>query len=456
MWEMVFTPCAHDVFMNPEVGYAGRVLVNGLLIEGVVDVADGRIVNVRRTSDAPRIMDFGSKVIIPAGFDAHVHFRDPGMTHKEDVETGSTSAIFGGITGVLEMPNTVPHVLNVESLLDKQAIYERRSWVDFGLAAGLTPNSDVRSLESVAIAFKVFMSPTTTAHPVEFEDALHRAVGSHRPVIIHPEHPDFIRRNTGIHLEDHNSARPPLAEVKAIEAIVRIATGFTPDEIARHSPGSEEKTSAWTAPRFLIHFAHISTGLSIPALKKLKPYAFTSEVTPAHLLLHCGMDLGPFGKVNPPLRKEHERLSLWRALIDGIIDIVASDHAPHLIEEKDVDFEFAPAGLPCVETTMPLMLKAVKERRLSIHRLVEALCTKPPEIFGVKKGRITPGYDADLVVIDMGDVRRIRAEDLHSKCGWTPFEGEEAIFPYATILRGRVVQRDGALFGDPSGRSVIG
>ncbi|MCK4443529.1 MAG: amidohydrolase family protein, partial [Thermoplasmata archaeon] len=192
---------------------------------------------------------------------------------------------------------------------------------------------------------------------------------------------------------------------------------------------------------------------SIPLLDKPN---ITSEVTPHHLLLNVDSDLGGYGKANPPLRNKRDRIAMWEALVSGKIDVVASDHAPHTIEEKEEPFDHAPSGVPGVETSLPLMLAQVKKGNLPIERLVSAMMERPAEILGVNKGRIEVGTDADLIAVDMKSVSTIRADDLHSKCGWSPFERWEGIFPMVTVVRGEIVAREGELQEANKGRLTLG
>lgn len=181
----------------------------------------------------------------------------------------------------------------------------------------------------------------------------------------------------------------------------------------------------------------------------------TSEVAPHHFILDRGTNLGAFGKVNPPLRKREDRQALFQALKEGSFDIIASDHAPHAIEEKEEDFDYAPSGVPGVETMVPMMIQHVKDGHLDLSGVMKRLCEKPGEIFGIPKGRLAVGYDADLAVYDMTESSVIKGAELHSKCGWTPFEGMTAIFPKAVFLRGQLMVENHAQVGEHIGRDVV-
>jgi dihydroorotase len=200
-----------------------------------------------------------------------------------------------------------------------------------------------------------------------------------------------------------------------------------------------------------VHICHVSSAEGAALVSKS---SFTSEVTPHHLFFNIGADLGAKGKVNPPLRQEKDQDALWNALKSGAIDIMASDHAPHTLEEKEV-FENAPSGMPGVETMLPLMLWRVKHNRFDLSRLVNAISERPAEIFGLKKGKIKAGYDADLIMVDMRKETEISEDELHSKCGWSAYDGLSVVFPKYTYLRGEIVIEDWELTGEAGvGRMV--
>jgi dihydroorotase len=179
-------------------------------------------------------------------------------------------------------------------------------------------------------------------------------------------------------------------------------------------------------------------------------------VTPQHILLDVSSRLGSLAKINPPLRKREDRQALFQALKEGAFDIIASDHAPHTIDEKREDFDYAPTGMPGVETMVPMMLQHVKDKHLDLPGVVRRLCERPGEIFGVRKGKISEGYDADLMVVDASATAIIRANNLHSRCGWTAFEGVPAVFPQAVFLRGELMIENGGQAGERVGRDVVG
>lgn len=417
-----------------EVVVEGNCYVSGRLERCCVGIENGRISKIAKTLDGDRVYNFGSKTVLPGAVDAHVHFRDPGMTSKEDFGTGSTAAICGGVTCVFDMPNTKPPTTTLSALRDKRRIAESRSLVDFGLFAGLRPGTDVATLSKEAIGFKLYMASTTGELLVPSLDQVKaelRAVAASGKVLaVHAEDESLRRKEPEETLEDHMKNRSADCEASAIRKVIGAAKDCR------------------------VHICHVSAKNSVPLVSRVPN--LTSEVTPHHLLLDTSSRLGTLAKVNPPLRRRDDRQGLFQALKNGSFDIVASDHAPHTLEEKEEDFDYAPSGMPGTETMLPIMLQHVRERHLELGRAVRLLCERPGEIYGVKKGKIAPGYDADFTVVDMNAVSTIKGSRLHSKCAWSAFEGMHAIFPKAVLLRGEVMVEDGFVVGERKGRDVVG
>lgn len=421
-----------------ELVIEGRAFYDGKLQSCAIGVDKGRIVAVKKVLKGERHLDFNDRIILPAAIDPHVHFRDPGMTKKEDFETGSVSALFGGVSCVFDMPNTKPPLLLREDLLEKWTIATRKSWTDFGLFGGCSDASDPLRLSKGVIGYKVFMSSTTGSVLLAKDEEIKRALDAVKPtgkvVSVHAEDDHMIpkqgdkMRKEERNLRDHNEARPMAAEASAIRRLVSL--------------GQANK----------INTCHVTSN---DALEALKGADFTCEATAHHMLLDIGCGKGAFGKVNPPLRRKEDKEALFAAFCAGKIDMLASDHAPHTTADKEEDFDFAPSGMPGVETAFPLMMTFVKREQMSLATLVRAACERPAEIFGLNKGKIAVGRDADLMVLDPREMVQISARKLHSKCGWTAFEGFEAIFPQSTFLRGKMLTEDGALVGERMGRDVV-
>lgn len=417
-----------------EVVVEGNCFVSGRLERCCIGIEAGRIVRVAKLLDGDRVYRFGAKLVLPAAMDAHVHFREPGMTNKEDFASGSLAALNGGVTCVLDMPNTRPPTTTLPALREKKRTAEAKSLVDFGLFAGLRPGVDVNALAGEAVGFKLYMASTTGELLVPSLDRVRSEIEavarSGKVLAVHAEDEGLRRREPERNLLDHLRNRHDECETSAIRKVLEAGKGCR------------------------VHICHVSARGSLPLLTQ--GGGATCEVTPHHLLLDCGTRLGTFGKVNPPLRRREDRQALFQALKDGAFDIIASDHAPHTIDEKEEDFEYAPSGMPGVETLVPLMLQLVRDRHIQLADMVRLVCERPAEIFGVPKGKIATGYDADLLVVDLAAETVIKADRLHSKCGWTAFEGARAIFPKAVFLRGEMMVEDGHLVGEQTGRDVLG
>jgi dihydroorotase len=405
----------------------GKAFVDGRLVECGIGVEDGKVVRIAKILRGDRTMRFPGTLILPGAVDAHVHMRDPGGREKEDFGSGTEAAACGGVTTVVDMPNNAPPSDSPERLARKLGAIRTRAHVDFALLGGLREGVDVLGMAPTCAGYKLYMGPTTGGLQVEDYGslpALFEAVAeAGRPVSVHCEHAGFLRTGGAKDLPAYEQSRPAEAEVEAIRLLKRVRGSAT------------------------AHVAHLSSRLSPERLGG----DLTSEVTPHHLLLTANDELGALAKVNPPLRGKADREALWEALRAGTIDVIASDHAPHTAEEKE-EFETAPPGMPGVETMLPLLFARVRSGHLSLERLVNALCERPAEVFGLRKGRIAVGRDADLVVVNPRDETRIREDDLHSRCGWTAFAGRSGIFPQTVFLRGEPIAADRELKIGRAGR----
>lgn len=415
----------------------GRFLVDGSPTRAELSIAGGRVVAFGKRVEAPgaRVLDYGDRLVLPGAIDAHVHFRDPGHPEKEDFGTGTESAAFGGVTCVLDMPNTRPATITPAAFDDKLARARAKARVDFGLYCGLAGPESL-GLLARATAMKVYLGSTTGDLLVTdwdlVERAVHAAAHAGKTIAFHAEDQACLDLHAhdapADRWESHSANRPPACEA---EAILRLAEMERPDD-AR------------------VHVAHLSTADGLAALLGS---GITCEVAPHHLVFTVE-DLAKRGgalKMNPPLRAAADAETLLLALASGDVDCVASDHAPHTPGEKERSPVECPSGVPGVETMVPLLLALAKEGRVPFERVQEAACARPAEIFGLPKGRFAPGYDADFAVFDLERPRAIRAADLHSRCGWTPYEGMPAVFPSDVFVRGEPVVEDGALAG-PAGR----
>lgn len=393
-----------------------------------VGVRDGRIVRIAKQLEADYTLDFGHYLVLPGAVDAHVHFRDPGLTDKEDIKTGSTAAVYGGVTTALDMPNTQPPVRTSSNLAAKAAALRDRSLVDYGLFCEAHPSTDFESVAQKAIGLKVYLAGSTgSAGFPSLDDAqmaVTRATATGLPVTVHAEDPLKIDRDAQSDgLEAHDRARPAAAEASAIR---------------------------WLCAQFdtrPMNIAHVSSAEGLEAARS-GGFAGTLETSAHHALLDngvTGLAKPAMAKTNPPLRPKGDQEAVFNALRAGVIQIMASDHAPHTVAEKSVDFADAPAGVPGVETTLPLLMARVFYKQVELARVVDVCCRAPAERFGLPKGQVAVGYDADFAVFDPRDVKRVRADTLHSKCGWTPFEGMFAVMPAAVFIRGDEIMAEGEI-----------
>tara|TARA_B100001750_G_scaffold7908_2_gene6185 strand:+ start:27729 stop:28958 length:1230 start_codon:yes stop_codon:yes gene_type:complete len=362
-----------------------------------------------------------SDVILPAATDMHVHFRDPGNPEKEVWATGSAAAACGGVTAVVDMPNTTPLTNSPTNFTDKNNRALSNSVVDFGLGFYAYPGISKESWFTKTYPAFWKLYPYNFSWP-EYQSTVNEVISnSSRPIVIHGEHPDHISYETLSALSDHTHNRSN-AEKLCLEGM----------------PNSSS-----------LHVAHLSTQEGLNVL----PSQATSEVCPHHLLLNLSCELGIECKVDPPLRERNDNTALYNALRNGKIDILASDHAPHLMSEK-VSSD-PPSGIPGVETMIPLMLNEVAEDRLSLDRLVSAMAEKPAERLGIQRGKLIPGNPADIITVDLKNKTKISLENLHSKANWTPFENWDAIFPSRVFRRGQIIAKDGVLQEENGGVSIF-
>lgn len=404
-----------------------------------VGVEGGRITYVgRRPGGATRrrVSAMG-RFLIPGLVDTHVHFRSPGAHHKEDWESGSRAAVSGGVTTVLDMPNTWPPTLGREEFEEKRRLAEAHSRCDFGIWVGAAAGNEARINELIdsrdACGIKVFMGASTGPLLVD-DTTLESVFANTRGLIgVHAEDETLLsglrERFAAEAAPDHNAVRPPVAAHAAVRRLI---------EVCRAHPRP-------------VHICHVSTAAEVELLDSVRgKLPITAEVCPHHLFLSTDAGLGNWMKCNPPIRSETDRRALWTALRRGRVDTIGSDHAPHTREEKTRPYWEAPSGIPGVETTLPLLLAAIKQGRLTIERLVQLCCEAPAERFRLEhKGHILPGYDADFLLFSEGELATLQEGDLLSRAGWSPFVGQKVgPKPEQVWIRGELVARRGRIEND--------
>ncbi len=383
--------------------------------------------------------------ILPGVIDTQVHFREPGMTHKEDLESGSRSAVMGGVTAVFEMPNTDPLTIDDAAFADKIGRAIGRMHCDFAFFIGGTADNaaqvaDYEQLPGCA-GIKVFMGSSTGKLLIP-DDAGLRAIleNIRRRASFHAEDEPRLKERMGERIEGDPRSHPVWRDpVAALLATTRLVT------LARE-----------TGAR--VHVLHISTAEEIDFLAQHKDVA-TVEVTPHHLTLvapECYERLGTCAQMNPPVRDARHRDAIWQGIRNGTVDILGSDHAPHTLEEKAKIYPASPSGMTGVQTLVPVMLDHVNAGRLTLERFVDLSSHGPSRIFGIaSKGRIAAGYDADLTVVDLKRRETITNKWVASKAGWTPYDGMTVTgWPVGTVVRGTVVMRDNQLLAKGQGQPV--
>ena len=428
------------------------VLKGGTLVshagEGVADIGvrDGIIAAIGAVAGdrAAETIDATGLHILPGVIDTQVHFREPGLEDKEDLASGSRSAVLGGVTAVFEMPNTKPATTSEAALADKVARATGRMHCDFAFFVGATRDNvaDLAALERLpgAAGIKVFMDSSTGNLLVDDEETLARVLATiNRRAAFHAEDEARLKARTRMQREgdasSHSEWRDAEAALNATARLLRLAS-----EAGKR-----------------VHVLHVSTEAEMALLAQHKDVA-TVEVTPQHLTLtaqEAYAALGTLAQMNPPLRDREHQEALWRALDQGVVDVLGSDHAPHTLEEKSKSYPATPSGMPGVQTLVPVMLDHVNAGRLSLARFVDLTSAGPARVFNIAgKGRIAVGYDADLTIVDLKAERVIENDWIGSKCGWTPFAGRKVKgWPVGTILRGRIAMWDGEL-GEAQGRPV--
>ncbi len=428
-----------------------KIVTHQEIFEGYVVVSDGKIKEVGRGQKYDgsfETIDLKGKYILPGLIDVHVHFRTPGMTEKEDWVTGSKAALAGGVTTVLDMPNTIPATINAEILEQKRAIVQPQSLVNYGFYLGATHGnvSELAKAKNIA-GVKIYMGSSTGSLLVDNKEKLEEFFAEAAPnksnklLAIHAETESCIREGMEKFKDSddarkHSLIRAPECAYDAVKEALHLAKKY----------GTRT------------HICHLSTAKELEVVKKFKSVLISVEVTPHHLFLN-DQDYETYGnlvKVNPPLRSMQDQVALWGGIKNGLVEMVSTDHAPHLLEEKRLPYGQAPSGLPGVQTMLPLLLNAVNEEKLTLQKVVELCAYNPARKFKIAgKGEIIEGADADLTIVDMDFTEKVCHKFLWTKPDWSPFHGWVLKgWPVMTFVGGELMYEWRDKFGKMPGKEV--
>jgi len=434
-------------------------MTNSLLIKGarvLLPNDDFRIVDVLTQAEtitaieididpsrADRVIQAEGLTLLPGMIDPQVHFREPGLEYKEDLATASRACARGGITAFLEMPNTRPLTINQANLDDKLQRAAAKSLVNYGFFIGAT---------------KEVLPDLLTANPVcgikIFMGSMHGDLLMDDPLIVEKIFAEG-ERLIAVHAEDQariNSRRQEFANEHHVSIHSVIQDNTAALLATKLAVGLSKKYER------RLHILHLSTAEEATFLRQEKPAWVTAEVTPQHLLLNTSAyeEIGSLAQMNPPLRSPHDNAVLWQALLDGVIDFIATDHAPHTLEEKAQTYPNTPSGMPGVETSLPLMLTQAIAGKCTIQQVTNWMSTAVAKAYRIQnKGAIAVGYDADLILVDLYHYHPVLREELQTKCGWSPFEGWNLTgWPQVTIVGGQVVYEYGKFYPEVRGRAL--
>ena len=429
----------------------GEVFLPNSSIEKIdIGVKDSKIVELGDLSkkDCEKKIVVNNLIVLPGAIDSQVHFREPGLTHKEDIMNGTKGAILGGVTSIFEMPNTNPSTTTEAALNEKISIAQKNAYCNYSFFVGAAKENieNLKKLERLpgCCGVKIFMGSSTGDLLVEDDDSLRKILASgNRRVAVHSEDEYRLRErkhlveDSKVGVSSHPLWRDSQTAIRSTERLLKIA--------------KETKRK--------IHVLHISTGDEILILKKFKNFS-TCEVTPQHLFFYapdCYENLGSLAQMNPPIRDKSHNIGLWKGIEEKIVDVIGSDHAPHTLEEKKKEYPNCPSGMTGVQTILPIMLDFVNKGKLGINDLVRLLCYNPAKIYNMKsKGEIKIGNDADFSIVDLNKEFTITNEWIASKSGWTPYNGLKIRgLPVFTVVNGKIVMQDCEIISPPIGEPVL-
>ena len=425
----------------------GSCYIEGKLTKVDLGLSGNKIKKIGKIElNSSKVFDATDKVVLPGIIDTQVHFREPGSTDAEDLESGSRAAVLGGVTSLFEMPNTNPPTSNLVEFEKKLQLAKDRTHSNYAFYFGATPEnteqlSQLKNLKGCC-GVKLFAGSSTGKLLVDKEADIEKVISnSDRVVSIHSEDEEILKvRKKFIKKGDvhsHPDWRNAECAMSSTRRVVKIAERYNKK----------------------IHVLHVTTKEEVDFLAMHKKNV-TFETTPQHLTLYapdCYDKLGTYAQMNPPLRTKEHHDRLWIAIKNNIVDVLGSDHAPHTKENKDKEYPNSPSGMPGVQTIFPVMIDHVNNGKLSLEQLIKLMCENPCRIFGIKnKGYIKEEYDADLTIVDMNKEQVIKNEMIASKCGWTPFNNYKVKgFPVGTIVNGNLVMSEGKVISKAQGQPML-
>jgi len=421
----------------------GSCYIDGKLTQTDIGLSGNKIKKIGKIElNSSKVYDATDKVVLPGIIDTQTHFREPGSTDVEDLESGSRAAVLGGVTSLFEMPNTNPPTSNLVEFDKKLQLAKNRMHSNYAFYFGATPDnieqlSKLKDVEGCC-GVKLFAGSSTGKLLVDKEADIEKVISnSDRVVSIHSEDEEILNlrkkfiKEGDVH--SHPEWRNTECAISSTRRVVKIAERYNKK----------------------IHVLHVTTKEEVDFLAMHKKNV-TFEITPQHLTLYapdCYDKLGTYAQMNPPLRTKEHYDHLWVAIKNNIVDVLGSDHAPHSKENKNKNYPNTPSGMPGVQTIFPIMLDHVNNGKLTLEQLIKLMCENPCKIFGIKnKGYLKEGYDADLTIADMDKEVTIKDEMIASKCGWTPFNNHKVKgFPVGTIVNGNLVMSDGKVIVESKG-----
>ena len=425
----------------------GLCYIDGRLKKADIGIKNSKISEIGSLENkkSREVLDAKNLTVLPGCIDTQVHFREPGSTNAEDLNSGSRAAIVGGITSVFEMPNTNPPTSSKKEFSNKLKLAKDRMYCNYAFYFGATPEnykelSELKDLEGCC-GIKLFAGSSTGNLLVNKEEDIEKVFqNSSKIVSVHSEEEEILNMRKKLikkgDVKTHPIWRNEVSAIASTRKIVKIAERF-------------KKRS---------HILHVTTRDEVDFLSQHKGN-ISFEITPQHLTLsspECYEKLGTYAQMNPPIREKIHQDRLWYAVKNDFVDIIGSDHAPHLKANKEKTYPDTPSGMPGVQTLLPVMLNHVNEGKLKLEQLVKLLCENPANIFGIKnKGFIKEGFDADFTIIDLEEIIEIKNEKIESKCGWSPFDGDKFKGnSVATIINGEIKMKNGKIIGDPTGKPM--